>query len=58
MHNIQFQPVLAIATLSTVSLFSFPRNLKFCPSDTFNHIVQNLNLITRRDKIENIHQQI
>ena len=45
--EIQLRQVLAITTLSTVSLSSFPRNLKVRGSDTLNQILQNLNLITR-----------
>ena len=56
MDKIQLRQVLAI-TLSTVSLSSFPRNLKVCASDTLNQILQNSNLITQKNKIENIHQQ-
>ena len=45
--EIQLRQVLAITTLSTVSLSLFPRNLKVRASDTLNQILQNLNLITR-----------
>ena len=47
MYKVQLRQVLAITTLSTVSLSSFPRNLKVRASDTLNQILQNLNLITR-----------
>ena len=56
MDKMQLRQVLGI-TLLTVSLSSFPRNLKVCASDTLNQILQNSNLITQKNKIENIHQQ-
>ena len=56
MDKMQLREVLAM-TLSTVSLSSFPRNLKVCASDTLNRMLQDLNLIMRKKKIENIHRQ-
>ena len=47
MYKIQLRLVLAITTLSTVSLSSFPGNLKVRASDTLNQVLQNLSLITR-----------
>ena len=47
MDKIQLRQVLAMTTLSMVSLSSFPRNLEARASDTLNQILQNLNLITR-----------
>ena len=47
MDKIQLRQVLAITTLSTVSLSSFPRNLKVRASDTLNQILQSFNWITQ-----------
>ena len=41
-----FREIISITTLSTVSLSSFPRNVKVCASHTLE-----------QDKIDNIHRQ-
>ena len=48
MDKKELRQVLAITTLSTVSVSSFQRNLKVRVSVTLNQILQNLNLITRK----------
>ena len=47
MDKMQLREVLAM-TLSTMTLSSFPRNLKVCASDTLNRMLQDLNLIMRK----------
>ena len=47
MDKIQLRQVLAITTLSTVSLSLFPRNLKVRASDTLNQILQSFNWFTQ-----------
>ena len=47
MPKMQLRQVLSITTLSTVSISSFPKNLKVRVSDNLTQILQNLNFITR-----------
>ena len=58
MYKIQFRQVLAITTLSTMSLSSFPRNLKVRASDTFAEFefdyTNKIKLKTFIDKIRNL----
>ena len=59
MYKVQLRQVLAITTLSTVSLSSFPRNLKVRASDTLNQILQDLNLdYTNKIKLKTIIDKI